>query len=480
MYSGADRRDPSPMPKLGTPAPDTDPAILRTIVESRSSLEEAVRARERTVEYASAGLFLVAALALALFWDSGREFDPLLAAALVGLYVAATRIEFPMGYGWTDPSQLVLVPMLLLLPTQLVPLLVALALLISRLPEYLRAEVHVERSVLRLADATYSLWPALVLLAFGATGPQWSDWPVYLLALAAQFGCETAMTLARVTLALDANPRRLLGELGSIYLVDALLSPLGLLAAFAAADEPVAVLLLAPMLGLLVVFAREREARINNALALSAAYRGTAHLLGELLATTHEYTGSHSRSVVVLAHRVGQRLGLDEETLREIEFGALLHDVGKMAVPVELLNKPDKLSDEEMEQMRRHTAMGERMLERIGGVLGEVGTIVRSHHERWDGKGYPDGLRGEEIPIASRVIAACDAFNAMTTDRPYRPARSTEEAIAELRREAGGQFDPRVVEALIEVLEEGGAEPGPIDSDIDRLVVAMARQRGFR
>ena len=466
--------------QLGNPAPDTDATTLRTIVESRSSLEEAVDARERIVEYASAVLFVAAAVALALLGDSGRELDPLLAAVLVGLYVAATRVEFPMGYGWTDPSQLVFVPMLLLLPTEVVPLFVALALLLSRLPEYARAEVHLERAVPRLADATYSLWPALVLLAFGATAPEWGDWPIYLLALAAQFACETATTLARLTLALDASPRRLLSEMGTIYLVDALLSPLGLLTAFAAAQQEAAVLLLAPLLALLMFFAREREARINNALALSAAYRGTAHLLGELLSTTHEYTGSHSRSVVLLSYRVGRHLGLDEETLREIEFGALLHDVGKMAVPVELLNKPDKLSDEEMEQMRRHTAMGERMLERIGGVLGEVGTIVRSHHERWDGDGYPDGLKGEEIPIASRVIAACDAFNAMTTDRPYRPARSTEEAIAELRREAGGQFDPRVVEALIEVLEEGGAEPGPIDSDIDRLVVAMARQRGFR
>jgi HD-GYP domain-containing protein (c-di-GMP phosphodiesterase class II) len=102
--------------------------------------------------------------------------------------------------------------------------------------------------------------------------------------------------------------------------------------------------------------------------------------------------------------------------------------------------------------MRAHTADGEAMLERIGGMLSEVGTVVRGHHERYDGTGYPDGLAGEAIPIASRVIACCDAFNAMTTDRPYRGAMSTSAAIAELNDNSGSQFDPRVVEALIVVV----------------------------
>ena len=135
------------------------------------------------------------------------------------------------------------------------------------------------------------------------------------------------------------------------------------------------------------------EGRIENALALGDAYRGTAHLLGELLSSSHEYTGAHSRSVVILAHEVGEAMGVPENVLREIEFGALLHDVGKMAVPNEILNKPSSLTEDEWAQMRRHTAEGERMLARIGGVLAEVGTVIRSHHERFDGSGYPDGLR---------------------------------------------------------------------------------------
>jgi HD-GYP domain-containing protein (c-di-GMP phosphodiesterase class II) len=129
----------------------------------------------------------------------------------------------------------------------------------------------------------------------------------------------------------------------------------------------------APLLGLIAIFAREREARIESVLTLRDAYRGTAHLLGEVLATTHEYTGSHSRSVVVIARQVGVSLGVSELVLREIEFGALLHDVGKMAVPNEILNKPAALTDAEMRTVRRHTLEGERMLERIGGMLGEIG-----------------------------------------------------------------------------------------------------------
>jgi HD-GYP domain-containing protein (c-di-GMP phosphodiesterase class II) len=132
-----------------------------------------------------------------------------------------------------------------------------------------------------------------------------------------------------------------------------------------------------------------------------------------------------------------------------LEFGALLHDVGKIAVPKEILHKDGPLSEDEWTVMRQHTVEGQRMLETVGGVLGAVGRIVRSSHERWDGKGYPDGLAGEAIPVEARICAASDAFSAMTTDRPYRAAMSLEAAIAELERNAGTQFDPRVVEALV-------------------------------
>ena len=132
-----------------------------------------------------------------------------------------------------------------------------------------------------------------------------------------------------------------------------------------------------------------------------------------------------------------------------LEFAALLHDVGKVRVPNEIINKPGPLTDEERKVMERHTVEGEQLLLRVGGLLGEIGRVVRSCHERWDGNGYPDGLAGERIPLLARIVSCCDAYNAMTSDRSYRKALPAEQAQAELRSCSGTQFDPRVVDALL-------------------------------
>jgi putative nucleotidyltransferase with HDIG domain len=160
------------------------------------------------------------------------------------------------------------------------------------------------------------------------------------------------------------------------------------------------------------------------------------------------YTGSHSRGVVELSLAVSDRLGLEHRQRRNVEFAALLHDVGKIAVPKEIINKPGPLDAEEWQVMYRHTIEGEEMLNRVGGALAEVGRIVRSSHEHYDGSGYPDGLAGEEIPIEARIVTCCDAFSAMTTTRSYRKAMPLEAALTELRECAGTQFDPQVAEAL--------------------------------
>jgi HD-GYP domain-containing protein (c-di-GMP phosphodiesterase class II) len=207
-------------------------------------------------------------------------------------------------------------------------------------------------------------------------------------------------------------------------------------------------------MGLLWLFARERTWRIDQALELSSAYRGTALLLGDVVEFDHEYTGSHSRDVVELSVAVGERLRLTAAQLRNLEFAALLHDVGKIAVPKEIINKPGPLDDEEWAIMRRHTIEGQRMLDSVGGVLANAGVIVRASHESYDGTGYPDGLAGDAIPIEARICSACDAFSAMTTDRPYRATLPVGVALAELRRCAGTQFDPAVVAALVDLLEE--------------------------
>ena len=206
-----------------------------------------------------------------------------------------------------------------------------------------------------------------------------------------------------------------------------------------------------PLVALFALFAREREARIDGALELSSAYKGTALLLGDVIEADDQYTGEHTKDVVELTLQVADALGVDEETRRGAEFGALLHDVGKIRIPDAIINKPGPLDDDEWAVMKTHTVEGQRMLERVGGVLARVGEVVRASHERWDGGGYPDGLAGEDIPLAARIVSACDAYNAMTTDRSYRRALPVADAVAELERCAGTQFDPAVVAALIAV-----------------------------
>src|SRR3954454_1869322 len=175
--------------------------------------------------------------------------------------------------------------------------------------------------------------------------------------------------------------------------------------------------------------------------------------MGEMLEADDPYTGGeHSQGVLALALDVGVELGLDAREQRELEFGALLHDIGKLKTPEEILNKPGKLDPGEWAIIKRHPEDGQAMLDRIGGVLAEVGLVVRGHHERWDGGGYPDGLVGEETPVSARIICVCDAYSAMTTNRPSRGAMPVSEALAELRNCSGTQFDPCVVEAVERVV----------------------------
>ena len=213
-----------------------------------------------------------------------------------------------------------------------------------------------------------------------------------------------------------------LRAMASVYVIDAGLAPIGLAVAFAAQSSPYGVLLALPLIGLLSIFARERRVRIDHELELRDAYRGTAFLLGDVVEADDAYTGLHSRDVVELAMQVADELELGARERRDLEFAALLHDVGKVRIPNEIINKPGPLTDEERKVMERHTVEGEQLLLRVGGLLGEIGRVVRSCHERWDGEGYPDGLAGERIPLLARIVACCDAYNAMTSDRSYRKA----------------------------------------------------------
>jgi HD-GYP domain-containing protein (c-di-GMP phosphodiesterase class II) len=292
-----------------------------------------------------------------------------------------------------------------------------------------------------------------VLWLAGSPQPGLEHWPVYLAALGAQFAFDIAATTPREWFELHIPPRMQIHGAGWTFAVDALLSPVALLASVGAADYPYAFLLVTPLVALFAVFAGERRARLANAAELGTAYRGTTMVLADLVESDDEYTGVHSRTVVSLAVGVAEQMGLSAGRRRNVEFGALLHDVGKIAVPKEIINKPGPLTEEEWSVVRMHTVEGQRLLDRVGGVLREVGAIVRASHERWDGTGYPDGLAGEAIPLEARIVSCADAFNAMTTDRPYRSARSRDVAISQLRANAGTQFDPAVVQALIELVE---------------------------
>jgi len=170
--------------------------------------------------------------------------------------------------------------------------------------------------------------------------------------------------------------------------------------------------------------------------------------LASALEERDRYTGEHSESVVDLTARVGEALAIGSDEIEQVRTAALLHDIGKVGVPDQILHKPGKLDEREWEIMRQHPVIGERILRAIPG-FGAVARMVRHEHERWDGGGYPDGLAGKAIPVGSRIILACDAYHAMTSDRPYRKAMPHADAMSELSGNAGSQFDPDVVQALV-------------------------------
>jgi len=200
------------------------------------------------------------------------------------------------------------------------------------------------------------------------------------------------------------------------------------------------------------------------------AYGAVVRSLAVALSARDGYTGEHSDTVRELSVAVGRALGLSGKSLAEVEAGALLHDVGKIGIPDSILHKPGPLDAEEWALMREHPIIGERILLPLPG-LGGVAKTVRHEHERWDGNGYPDGLAGEEIPLASRIVLACDAFNALVSDRPYRRALPVDSAIAELERCSGAQFDPVVIDALLGcLLADGSVEPAAVEGDLSDLL----------
>lgn len=422
--------------------------------------------RERVAEAVGCVAFAAAMAGLWLLRPP-QAFALAPAAICLLVLVLATMVRFETPFGFTVPTQLAFVPLLFTMPMALVPVAVATALLIARIRDVFRGHLAPSRLPNVFANSLYAFGPAAVF-AIADVAPRSASAALLAAALLAQFVVDFGVSTVLIAIERSASFASQLRE-SWVYAIDAGLAGIGLVVAEEIHRTPLAALALLPLLALIATFAHERHHRLESLIELNNAYRGTALVLGDVVEADDGYTGEHCKGVVELTLAAAEKLNLEPERRRNLEFAALLHDVGKIAIPKEIINKPGTLDPEEWAIVKTHTLEGQKMLERVGGFMRDVGLIVRSHHERWDGTGYPDGLAGAAIPLEARIIACCDTWNAMRTDRPYRKALSYELALTELLANAGSQFDPAVVQALILVvnpLRDGQA--ATVDPTADR------------
>ncbi len=452
-----------------------DPSLREQeqIADALNRHVETLSPAERRAEWIVGGGFVLALALLVLLFPPAREqWHPLSAACCLVVLIVALRARFDTGTGFTVPVQIAFVPLLFTVPPVLAPAVVVLALVIAHLPDVVRGELRPIRLLRFLGSAWFAIGPAAVLCAAAPASAAAAAPLLLIAALAAQLVCDFGASAAMELLLRGASLREQLRE-AWVYAVDVALAPVGLLVAWHVTEEPLAVLAVLPLLVILGTFGRERRGRVEGLIELNNAYRGTALVLGNVVEADDHYTGEHSRGVVMLSLEIGKRLGLDADRLRNLEFAALLHDVGKVAIPKEIINKPGKLDHDEWRIVKTHTLEGQRMLDQVGGFMSEVGRIVRLHHERWDGAGYPDGLIGDAIPLEARIISACDTWNAMTTTRSYRAALSAEVAGRELRECAGTQLDPEVVEQVLRATAAPRAAAQPVTTVAGAAVPAL-------
>ena len=428
-----------------------DPSITEQelLEDTLRQSAQPIRRRDALVAVVS-GIGLASSVAAVWMIAPPHAFAILPALICLLVFAVSATIPFDTPLGFTVPTQLAFVPLLFAMPVALVPIGVMVAFVLAMSMNVFRGRVRPSRLLLQLCNGWFSIGPVAVF-AIAHVEPQQAGPALLLGALLAQFVVDS---IASSVMFAGTREAGLFSFFSStwVYGIDAALSGVGLVVAVEIHAAPLAPLALVPLLGLLAVFAHERRRRLESMLELSSAYRGTALVLGDVIEADDGYTGEHCKSVVTLTMEVADHLNLSPERRRNLEFAALLHDVGKIAIPKEIINKPGKLDPHEWTIIKTHTLEGQKMLDRVGGFMRQVGMIVRSHHERWDGGGYPDGLAGERIPLEARIISCCDTWNAMRTDRPYRTALSHEVAVAELLSNAGGQFDPHVVDTFIRLV----------------------------
>lgn len=205
------------------------------------------------------------------------------------------------------------------------------------------------------------------------------------------------------------------------------------------------------------IFASQAAIAIENANLyenMHKSYISTVRALSVAIEAKDKYTSGHSSAVTEYTIPIAEELGLDKKEIEKLEYASLLHDIGKIGIMEQILNKPGRLTNEEFEIIKKHPVIGYEILRSID-FLKDVTLLVKYHHERWDGKGYPDGLKGEEIPLGARIISVADTFDAMTSDRPYRKGLPVEVAVEEIKRCSGTQFDPEIVDAFLRAMENG-------------------------
>jgi putative nucleotidyltransferase with HDIG domain len=428
-----------------------DPSFEEQALLADTFAREGSRMAAKELADAALGTAVFAA-AVAGVWliQPPQPFPIVPALVCVVVLVLAMLVRFDTPFGGARATQLGFVPLVFALPLAIVPIAVALSLGLATLPAVKAGQLRPARLLQIPGNSCFAVGPVL-MLALAHVQPGDAGPALLLAALAAQFVADFVVSSSRLVIVRGVPISSLFADTW-VYAIDVALSGIALAVAEDVHSTPLAPFALIPLLGLLAVFAHERHRRLQSMLELSSAYRGTALVLGDVIEADDGYTGEHCKSVVSLALEVAEHLGLSAERRRNLEFAALLHDVGKIVIPKEIINKPGKLDPHEWTIIKTHTVEGQKMLERVGGFMRQVGLIVRSHHERWDGGGYPDGLAGEAITLEARIITCCDTWNAMRTDRPYRKALSHDVAVAELVSNAGGQFDPHVVETFVQLV----------------------------
>jgi signal transduction histidine kinase len=285
---------------------DDDADEIHLLAQGKPRHAEPLARRDFAVECAVGGAFLLAALAIALGFEPQRDWHAGHAVALCALFALAVRLNFDVGAGYTSPVQLAFVPMLLLLPTPWVPLLVAGSWLLGKLPDHLSDRAHPSKAIFVLGNSWFAIGPALVLILGDAQTPQWRHWPVYLLAIVAQVVCDVTSGHLREWAGRGIKPRLLLELFSWLVLIDVLLWPLGLLAAFAAEDVDYLFLLLVPPAGLLVFFAQERAARIDSVLRLYETERQAVRSREALIAGASHEMLTHLAVVMGLSRHLGR------------------------------------------------------------------------------------------------------------------------------------------------------------------------------